>query len=462
MTMYDLYEIGGILAEIRDTGSTLMKEDILLDCEDVDGFREILQYIFDPYFTTGIGIKRLESTPISEVGESMRPEELMNYLKENNTGSMQAAAIANGFIYAYSDDDDAMWLAEGIVTKELKIGVSVTTLNKVFGKGFIPMVGIMRGVNCPEYITGSYIVTEKIDGNRRLLMNKETGPEIYTRSGKRDFGLVEIEEQMKSLPIGYVYDTECIAMGKYEDSIALRQASASLLNRGGDRTGVKALVFDMIPIAEYNEGRSNWHALARKAMLAILFGDADGVEMLKGLALKNDAIKHILNIIIDNIANNSLEDYPLSNIDALPILGIVTNKEQAINIATPIWETGGEGVMLVEHKSVYEVSPNPRKTLLKVKLLKEFVCKVIGVAEGTNKYEGMMGSVVVEYERDGEIYHVNVGSGFTDPDRKYYWDNPTAIINKNIEIESFGESMNAQGGYSINCPIFKRIVGDVD
>lgn len=460
--MHDLYEIGEILAEIRNTGSTIMKEDILIESEDVKGFKEVLQFIYDPYFTTGIGIKKLESATISAAGEEMCPEEMMGYLKENNTGSMQAAAIANGFIYAYSDDDDAMWLAEGIVTKELKIGVSVTTLNKVFGKGFIPMVGIMRGVNCPEYITGSYIVTEKIDGNRRLLMNKETGPEIYTRSGKRDFGLVEIEEQMKSLPIGYVYDTECIAMGKYEDSIALRQASASLLNRGGDRTGVKALVFDMIPIAEYNEGRSSWHALARKAMLAILFDDIEGLDTLKGLALKNDVIKHLTDILASNLGDDTFSNFPLNNIDALPILGIVTSKEQAIDIATPIWETGGEGVMLAEHKSVYEVSPNPRKTLLKVKLLKEFVCKVIGIAEGTNKYEGMLGSVVVEYERDGEIYSVNVGSGFTDLDRRHFWDNPTAIINKNIEIESFGESMNAQGGYSINCPIYKRIVGDVD
>lgn len=460
MHMYDLYEIGAILGEIRDTGSTILKEDILVDCQDVEGFKEILQYIYDPYFTTGIGTKKLEAAPISDAGESMGPEELMDYLKENTTGTMFDAAVANGFIYAYSDDDEAMWLAEGIVTKSLKIGVSVTTLNKVYGKGFIPMVGIMRGVNCPDYIEGSYIVTEKIDGNRRLLMNKETGPEIYTRSGKRDFGLVEIEEQMKHLPIGYVYDTECIAMGKYEDSIALRQASASLLNRGGDRTGVKALVFDMLPIPEYKEGKSRHHAMARKAMLAILFDDREGLDILKGPALRPKAIQHITNLLMDNLKDDVFSNYPLKNIDTLPILGVVGSKEEAIELATPIWETGGEGVMLVDLSSAYEVSPNPRKTLLKVKLLKEFVCKVIAVAEGTNKYEGMMGSVVVAYERDGETYNVNVGSGFTDLDREYYWVNPTAIIGKYIEIESFGESMNAQGGYSINCPIFKRVVGD--
>lgn len=458
--MYDLYEIGAILGEIRDTGSTILKEDILVDCQDVEGFKEILQYIYDPYFTTGIGTKKLEAAPISDAGENMGPEELMDYLKENTTGTMFDAAVANGFIYAYSDNDEAMWLAEGIVTKSLKIGVSVTTLNKVYGKGFIPMVGIMRGVNCPDYIEGSYIVTEKIDGNRRLLMTTEDGPKIYTRSGKRDYGLVEIEEQMKYLPQGYVFDTECIAMGEYADSIALRQASASLLNRGGDRTGVKALVFDMLPIEEYNVGKSSFHALGRKAMLAILFNDTAGINMLRGPALSALAIAYIIDILAKAITIPT--EFPLPNIDALPILGMVDNKEDALELARPIWEDGGEGVMLVDFSSAYEVSPNPRKTLLKVKLLKEFVCKVIAVAEGTNKYEGMLGSVVVEYERNGETYNVNVGSGFTDLDREYYWVNPTAIIGKQIEIESFGESMNAQGGYSINCPIFKRIVGEVD
>lgn len=458
MHMYDLYEIGAILGEIRDTGSTILKEDILVDCQDVEGFKEILQYIYDPYFTTGIGTKKLEAAPISDAGENMGPEELMDYLKENTTGTMFDAAVANGFIYAYSDDDEAMWLAEGIVTKSLKIGVSVTTLNKVYGKGFIPMVGIMRGVNCPDYIEGSYIVTEKIDGNRRLLMTTEDGPKIYTRSGKRDYGLVEIEEQMKYLPQGYVFDTECVAVGEYADSIALRQASASLLNRGGDRTGVKALVFDMLPIEEYNAGESSFHAMARKAMLAILFNDTAGINMLRGPALSATAIAHIIGILAKAITIPT--EFPLPNIDALPILGMVDNKEDALELARPIWEDGGEGVMLVDFSSAYEVSPNPRKTLLKVKLLKEFVCKVIAVAEGTNKYEGMMGSVVVEYERNGETYNVNVGSGFNDLDRDYYWHNPLAIIGKHIEIESFGESMNAQGGYSINCPIYKRIQGE--
>ena len=70
-----------------------------------------------------------------------------------------------------------------------------------------------------------------------------------------------------------MYDTECIAVGDYADSIALRQASASVLNSRGRRTGVKALCFDMLTQEEYDAGVSKMGALGRKALLAATFGD---------------------------------------------------------------------------------------------------------------------------------------------------------------------------------------------
>ena len=74
---------------------------------------------------------------------------------------------------------------------------------------------------------------------------------------------------------------------------------------------------------------------------------------------------------------NKFRPVTLKNIECLPILGIVCNYQEAIKLAEPIWETGGEGIMLVEWRSPYEVSPNPRKTLLKVKATKEYVLTLL-------------------------------------------------------------------------------------
>lgn len=68
----------------------------------------------------------------------------------------------------------------------------------------------------------------------------------------------------------------------------------------------------------------------------------------------------------------------------------------------------------------------------------------------------MMGGIIVNM--DGAVF--GVGTGFTDYDRDYLWHNRDAIVGKYVELESFGESQNKHGRKALNCPVFKRIVGD--
>lgn len=453
----DFEEVAEGLANIANTGSTLQKESLLRKYgSEIEGFRDVLKFIYDPYFTTGLGQKKLDRVPVLH---SYSAEEIMQHLRENSTGTDYEAAVSNGFIYQ-SDDPVWQWAATGLATKDLQIGVSVTTLNKVYGEGFIAKIGIMRGTLCPETARGIYIATEKIDGNRRLIMNKDTGVEIYTRSGKRDHGLIEIEAQARELPKGFVYDSECVAIGDFADSIELRQASASILNsHSRHKTGVRALCFDMLRQEEYDAGLSKYGAFARKAMLAGVFGDDSAIYVMQRWFMEHGQPLTANSI---NAVYCGRRTVRVDNITSLPILGIVQNKAEGIALAQPIWETGGEGVMMVEYKSPYEVNPNPRKTLLKIKATQEFTCKCIDVLEGDNKYQGMLGAIEVLYDRKGDPhrYTVKVGSGFPDYLRVEYWAHPEHIVGKMVEIESFGESRNAQGVYSLNCPIFKRIVGE--
>lgn len=453
--LLDFMEVAIALNDLCSTSSTLIKQRLLVKYGDeVDGFKEVLKFIYDPYFTTGLKQAKLNNAGV--IGISYTAQEIMEYLRLNNTGTLCDASCANSFIYA-SDDPVWQWAATGLVTKDLQIGVSVTTLNKVYGKDFIPKIGIMRGMLCPEDATGDFIATEKIDGNRRLIFTFPWGPKAFTRSGKPDFGLVEILEEAKQLPTGYVFDCECVAMGDFADNIALRQASASVLNRGpkSKKTGVKALCFDMLPIDEYNEGKSNFMALARKAMLAKVLGDRESV---RNLVLQYPQYCTVLNALVA-----TFDEVHLDHIKPLPVLGFPQSYKEAVAMAQPIWDTGGEGLMLVAINSAYEVNPNPRKTLLKIKATKEYVCRCVDTLEGTGKYVGMLGAIVIEFRAsDGNVYQVSVGSGFTDWQRDMYWPDDEAIVGKLVEIESFGESINAQGIRSLNCPIFKRIVGHED
>lgn len=454
--MPDLNEIAQVLADISNNNSRIYKTDLLRQHAGMPGFKDVLKFIFDPSFVTGIKHKKLSKGIFSIQGEPLQLYDFMQYLKDNPTGTLEDIQVAATFIYS-QETDEARWVAEGIATKDLQIGVSLTTLNAVYGADFIPKIGIMRGSLCPETITDTYIVTEKIDGNRRLIFVTPKGIEIYTRSGKRDKGLIEIEEQAKQLPMGYVYDAECVATGAYTDSIALRQASMSILSRDGIRRGVNALIFDMLPIAEYLDGASKFSASTRKAMLAAIFDDSKSLDILVKAQVIPTTTADLLLTSLRSLAVSCC-----SNLLAVPILGVVDNRSDALVLAEEIWNRQGEGVMLVDVNSVYEVNPNPRKTLLKIKLINEYELLCIGLEEGSNKYGGMLGAIIVEYPHESGIYAVKVGSGFTDHQRQQYWDDPSRVLDKFVEIEAFGESKNASGEYSLSCPVFKRIVGNAN
>ena len=90
--------------------------------------------------------------------------------------------------------------------------------------------------------------------------------------------------------------------------------------------------------------------------------------------------------------------------------------------------------------------------MVKLKKTYSYRLRAEGFVEGTNKYEGMLGSILCMYKDN----YLQVGSGFTDAQRWEIWCNQDKYQGMLFEVESFGESTNKQGLVSLNCPIFKR------
>jgi len=95
-------------------------------------------------------------------------------------------------------------------------------------------------------------------------------------------------------------------------------------------------------------------------------------------------------------------------------------------------------------------------SILKVKVMSTCDIRVIGFEEGTGKYEGKLGALIVDYKG----FNCGVGSGFTDSDRSYIWNNKEEYLQRIIEVQYFEESKNAQGGISLRFPIFKKLRTD--
>lgn len=440
-----MIKVAEVVDLISRTSSSNDKLYLLKKNENVPGLKEILKFIYNPYCKTGISDKKLaKATKFMPVSDTVTWKDAIDYFTKNQTGSDNDLIFAMTFIM--HTPVEAKWLARAIVTQDLKIGVTATSLNKVYGADFIPKIGCMLGTLYgdvgPQKTKWPCIVTEKLDGIRRILVKENGVVRCYSRSGHEDTGLVDIIEEAKYLPDNTVFDGELLAEGTFKDCIAQRQATNSIANSKGDKTGLTFNVFDMVPIDEFYAGVSKNSALVRKITL--------------GAMLMDESIQHLeperWPVLIQAFGIHRT----LEHIKPVPILGFIKTFSEVEPIVASIWARGGEGVMLNTATGKYEIKRS--KELLKVKHTEEHVLTVVDMIEGTGKFEDMMGALIVEYKGN----KLGVGSGFTDAQRQTIWDNYSDYVGKQIEIETFGESKNAMGEVSLNCPIFKRFVGDTE
>lgn len=439
-----MIKVAEVIKLIGDTGSINNKLFILKKNENLPGLKEILKFIYNPYCKTGISNKKLDNAKfILATAYKVTWKDAIDYYSTHRTGSDDDIGFGVNFIN--DTPDEAKWLARAIITQDLKIGVTATSLNKVYGADFIPKIGCMLGTLYgdvgPVKTKWPCIVTEKLDGIRRILIKENGVVRCYSRSGHEDTGLVEIIEEAKWLPNNTVYDGELLAEGTFKDSIALRQATNSIANSKGEKTGLIFNIFDMVPVDEFFAGTSVKDALVRKITLGATLGD----ESIQHLDERWPVLLQAFGIHRE-----------LKHIKPVPILGLVKNMTEVEPIVAEIWSRGGEGVMLNATSGLYEIKRS--KNLLKVKHTEEHVLTIVDMVEGTGKFEDMLGALIVDYKGN----KLGVGSGFTDQQRKEIWNNSSAYIGAKVEIETFGESTNAMREVSLNCPIFKRFVGEVE
>ncbi len=430
------------LLEIRATSSTIEKQRLLYDRCYSARARAILKFIYNPYLKTGISDAKLDSAPLyKDYPIPMDPESIMMYLISHPTGDKETCGIVNTWMHRLPTPEER-WLARGLITQDLQIGVNVTTLNKVFGNDFIPRISCMLGTpldKIPERKQKwPYIVTEKLDGVRRIMIKQNGQIRFFSRSGHLDEGLEELEAEAASLPDNYMYDGELLAKGTFVDSIAQRQATNSLANRKGVKTGLTFNIFDMVPLPEYLSAMASTSSLNRKIQLAAVLQDPTG-----SLLVDEPDIWPLMMANYDTGATYDL-------IRPVPILTVAHTMEDIEPVVSSLWAAGREGVMLNAPNAVY--TSKRTKDLVKLKKTYSYTLRVEGFIEGTNKYEGMLGSLLTLYKDT----YLQVGSGFSDAQRWEIWNNQDKYQGMLFEVESFGESTNMQGLTSLNCPIFKR------
>ena len=412
-------EVYNIIQQLINTNSRNDKEKILLHNKDNRLLKKVLHFVYDPYILTGISGKKINKklkNTTTTIWENI--EIAMLYLEMYNSGRDIDIALVQSFIQ--SQPEDMRDLYKQIFTKELKIGATDVTLNKIYGKGFINSFNVMLAEDYfdnEDKIKGKFIITKKLDGNRNVAIN-DTIVKLFTRQGKPNEGFTDIETELSLLPKGFAYDGEFIAnTNKDLSSADLYRETTSKVRKDGIKTDVIFHIFDMIPMWDFKNGICNMSCIKRKQLL-----------------------------------HNTLSKLNLKWIKEVPMLYAGEDKNMVIELLNQMIELKEEGVMVNIADAPYE---NKRtKNILKVKKMQTCDLEIVGFEEGEGRLKGTLGRINILYKGN----KVGVGSGFSDADRSFFWENRRDLIGKIVEIQFFEQSKNAKTGeFSLRFPIFIKL-----
>ncbi|MCL2569755.1 MAG: hypothetical protein FWE16_00935 [Firmicutes bacterium] len=418
-----------LVNKLKSTTGRLEKEAFLREYKDNADVKAVLYFLFNPYIVTGISGKKLKKKSKSTQAPARCLSLVLEYFVKNNTGRDVDVEYLHAFAGQYSKDiQDIIY---GVIAKDLKLGIQEKTLNKVFGAEFIPTLNVMLAESFFEnekYLDGKeFVVTQKLDGVRAVLIFQNDTGVFYSRGGRVIEDLIDLQSEANKLDKNYVYDGELLIQNpKPEmDAAEIYRATVKITASDDIKRGITFNIFDKVLKDDFIAGISQTGALVRKR------------DMVAELEKINSELLVPVSILF--VGND------ISQIPAL------LDKHT---------QNGEEGIMVNPSDSPYECKRT--KNLLKVKKFHTADVLVLSIEEGGGANKGKLGAVHVQFMGpDKKLYTCKVGSGFRQDDREMYFANPDAIIGKIIEIGYFELSKNQNDdNYSLRFPTFKHIRHD--
>jgi DNA ligase-1 len=343
--------------------------------------------------------------------------DLLNYIKEHNTGTDIDIAYVQFYIAFLSEDEDIRQFLKSIITKSLKLGIDVKTANKVYGKDFIPVLNVMLGTSiekCKIPEGTWFSISQKLNGSRCFYYKGK----LYTRQGKVYTGCEHIIKDIEELLCGndYVVDGELVLKdNSLTDSEAFQKGVGIANSDKTNKEELKLVIFDMLQSFDFENGVCHHLYSIRKKVL--------------------------------NRWRDAIQRMSLSNIEIVPMFYEGTDQAEIWQWLDYAEENDMEGIM-VNLNAPYEC--RRVKTLIKVKRFFDTDLCCIGIEKGNGKYANTLGAIICDYKGN----ELRVGSGFTDEQRDYYWNNPNEIIGKTVTIKYKEETKNKNGGQSLQFPVW--------
>lgn len=336
--------------------------------------------------------------PAQDNGKRIGLKEALGHLgvlsAREKTGNEAIAHLQN--LLSSLNAGDAK-VIERIIEKDLRCGVSESTVNKVW-PDLIPeypcMLASAYEKKLVDKVKWPAIVQVKMDGMRFNAIVEDGKCEFRSRNGK----LIDIPNELFAVPFlrmasfwgcDMVFDGELLCMDNF-GKVLDRKTGNGILNKAvkgtmseSEAEMVRATLWDAIPLDSFIEGK---HDEPYHIRLAKLFNAIDDFK-------NNTPLGHLLDKVWSKQVDTEYEAQKLFE----KFLG-----------------EGQEGIILKTREGIWE----DKRAKHQIKFKGEYECDLICTAweEGTGKNVGRLGALQLE-SACGKL-KVGVGSGFNDNDRE--------------------------------------------
>lgn len=234
------------------------------------------------------------------------------------------------------------------------------------------------------------VVEPKLDGFRLLAHVTSVGVRFMSRSGKPFPALAHLEGPLHKA-IRKIYKQPLLLDGEVLSG-KFNETSSSVRKKTEQATDAVFHVFDAMPLEDWEHNKVNDAYVDRRAFLRSL-------------------APHLPEQV--RVLDNAIQ---------------ARTVEQIMEAYGQFRDQGFEGAIVKLPLSPYE-----RKRSfhwMKIKALDSVDVKIIDAFIGTGKYAKCMGGLVVDHKG----VQVNVGTGFTDEQRRDFWSVRQALIGRLIEV----------------------------
>lgn len=401
------------------------KEPLIAAAAKDGAARIALEILLDPAFVMHVGRKSFEKQ------KDITPVKIYNdiFTLCDDLAALPAIndlMLANIRATLALLPEDLAAFAQAFLCKDISLGVTAKTVNKVLGYELIPEFRCMlanKYFEHPDKVEGKHFyLTEKVDGIRMLAACKANDIKFFTRQGQPIEGLIAVEADLCDLRerVGkdFVFDGELLVADR--DGIPSKEQykqTIMIVRREGTKLGVVYNVFDVMDAEAFETRCCDTPYYLRRQKL--------------------DAYCSLLR--------------ETAAIHPLPILYHGTDTSEIMKHLNIQRGLDHEGVMINLADETYQFTRT--NALLKVKVMQDCDLEIIGVQEGAGKYAGTLGALIVDYKGNA----VGVGSGITDEIRREIWASPDKYIGRVATIQYFEETNDADGKPSIRFPVFREL-----